>query len=215
MKKLLLFLALAAAGLQGRADEYYLVGGCTDSGWNAGEWQRSAVRAYTADGTNWAWAGYISTASDDNNGRFKIPNSTGEWDGYWAPAQNTVITSEGVSLSTDGTDDRKFRLAETGYYLITFNTSDMKIYAQKLTEPSKDGDYFLISSVDDYYYFAAYIATDDTKNAKARLTADLSFQEKTFVPLASDKHKFGGEFDGNGHTIDYAVVTGSYRYIGC
>ena len=206
---------LAAAGLQAWADEYYLVGGCTDSGWNAGEWQRSAVRAYTADGVNWAWVGYISAASDDDAGRFKIPNSTGGWDGFWAPDQNKVITSAGVDLSTDGTDDRKFRLAETGYYLITFNTSDKKIYAEKLTAPSKDGDYYLIGSVSDYYYFAAYIATDDTKNAKARLTADLNFSGYTFTPMASDKHKFKGEFDGNGHTIDYAVVqSSSYGKVG-
>ena len=214
MKKLLFTFLLAAIGLQGWADEYYLVGGCTDSGWNTGEGKRSAVRAYTADGTNWAWAGYISAASDADAGRFKIPNSTDGWAGFYAPAQNTVITSEGVSLSTDGTDDRKFRLAETGYYLITFNTSDMKIYAEKLTAPSKDGDYYLINSVSDYYYFAAYIATDATKNAKARLTADLSFEGKTFVPMASESYMFCGEFDGNGHTIDYAVVNVSYRFIG-
>ena len=84
-----------------------------------------------------------------------------------------------------------------------------------MTEPSKNGDYFLISSLNDYYYFAAYIATAETKNAKARLTADLSFEGKTFVPLASDKYKFGGEFDGNGHTIDDAVVLAtSYGKIG-
>ena len=215
MKKLLFTLLLAAVTLPGWADEYYLVGGCTDSGWNAGEWQRGAVRAYSGDGTNWAWAGYISSTAEEDDGRFKMPNGYNDWNnGFFAPSQDTEITSGGVDLSTNASGDYKFRLAETGYYLITFNTSDMKIYANKLTAPSKDGDYFLISSVNDYYYFAAYIATDDTKNAKARLTADLSFQGKTFVPLASDKHKFGGEFDGNGHTIDYAVVTGSYRYIG-
>ncbi|MBO7068201.1 MAG: hypothetical protein J6W52_05925 [Bacteroidaceae bacterium] len=216
MKKLLFTLLLAVSSLTAWAEEeYYLVGGCTDSGWNTGEWQRSAVRAYTADGTNWAWAGYISAAGDNDDGRFKIPSSIGGWDGFWAPEQNTVITAEGVDLSTNSSGDNKFRLAETGYYLITFNTSDKKIYAQKLTEPSKDSDYFLISSVNDYYYFAAYIATDDTKNAKARLTADLSFEEKTFTPMASDKHKFKGEFDGNGHTIDYAVVNAtSYGKIG-
>lgn len=214
MKKILFSLLFAAAGLTAWADEYYLVGGCTDSGWNAGEYNRSAVRAYTADGTNWAWVGYISAASNEDAGRFKIPNSANGWDGFWAPAQNTVITSEGVDLSTNGSGDNKFRLAETGYYLITFNTSDKKIYAQKLTEPSKDGDYFLISSVNDYYYFAAYIATDETKNAKARLTADLSFEGKTFTPMASDKHKFKGEFNGSGHTIDYAVAECTYNNVG-
>ena len=32
--------------------------------------------------------------------------------------------------------------------------------------------------------------------------------------MASDKHKFKGEFDGNGHTIDYAIVNSDYSNIG-
>ena len=216
MKKLLLTLLLAAAAMPGWADEYYLVGGCTENNWAnpPSEYNRSTVRAYSGDGTNWAWAGYISRTTSGDDGRFKIPNSATGWDGFWAPEQDKLITAEGVDLSTNSSGDNKFRLAETGYYLIKFNTDTKKIYANKLTEPSKDGDYFLISSLDDYYYFAAYIATAETKNAKARLTADLSFEGKTFVPLASDKFKFSGEFDGNGHTIDYAIVTGSYKSIG-
>ena len=214
MKKLLFTLLLAAAVLPGWADEYYLVGGCTVSDWSAGEYNRSAVRAYSADGTTWAWAGKLTTGEGDN-GRFKIPNSANGWDGFWAPDQGTVLTSTFSPLSTSGDGDKKFCVSEEGYYLVTFTTGETKqIKAEKLTEPSKDGDYFLISNLNDYYYFAAHIATAETKNSKARLTADLSFEEKTFVPLASDKYKFGGEFDGGGHTIDYAVVTGSYRFIG-
>ena len=221
MKKLLLFLALAAGTLTAWADEYYLVGGATDSGWTNGEWNRSAVRAYTADGTIWAWAGKLTTGEGDN-GRFKLPNvaeSDGSWStGLWATSQDYVLTSEypeNSNLTTNSGGDNKFRVSEEGYYLITFNTSTMKIKAEKLSAPSMAGDYFLISSVNDYYYFAAYIATDDTKNAKARLMTDLSFEGKTFTPMASDKHKFKGEFDGNGHTIDYAkVVSTSFGKIG-
>ena len=216
MKKLLFLLLLAAAGLQGKADEYYLVGGCTDSGWSAGEWERSAVRAYTADGTTWVWAGKLTTGEGDA-GRFKIPNGTGEWHaGYWAPSQGTVLTSEWSNMDDNGdSNDYKWCVSEEGYYLITFKTDTKQIKAEKLTAPSKDGDYYLIGSVSDYYYFAAYIATDATKNAKAQLTADLDFSEYTFTPMASDKHKFKGEFDGNGHTIDHAVVqASSYGKIG-
>ncbi|MBO4550367.1 MAG: hypothetical protein J5733_06520, partial [Bacteroidaceae bacterium] len=216
MKKLLFLLLFAAAGLQGWADEYYLVGGCTDSGWSAGEWERSAVRAYTADGTTWVWAGKLTTGEGDA-GRFKIPNGTSEWHaGYWAPSQGTVLTSEWSGMDDNGdSNDYKWCVSEEGYYLITFKTDTKQIKAEKLTAPSKDGDYYLINSVSDYYYFAAYIATDDTKNAKARLTADLNFSGYTFTPMASDKHKFKGEFDGNGHTIDYAVVqASSYGKIG-
>lgn len=213
MKKLFTFLFALACSFSMYADQYYLVGGATDSDWSQGEWQRSAVRAYSADGTNWAAAVKL-TVAEGNNGLFKIPNSTDGWDGLWATSQGTVLTSEWSDLSTNGSGDNKFCVAEEGMYLVSFNTSTLKIKAEKLTEPSKDGDYYLISSVNDYYWFAAYIATDATNASKARLTANLSFEGKTFTPMASDKHKFKGEFDGNGHTIDYAIVNSDYSNIG-
>ena len=150
MKKLLFTLLLAAAVLPGWADEYYLVGGCTVSDWSAGEYNRSAVRAYSADGTTWAWAGKLTTGEGDN-GRFKIPNSANGWDGFWAPDQGTVLTSTFSPLSTSGDGDKKFCVSEEGYYLVTFTTGETKqIKAEKLTEPSKDGDYFLISNLNGY-----------------------------------------------------------------
>ena len=214
MKKQILFLFALFCCTGIWAEEHYLVGGCTDSGWNAGAWERSAVRAYSADGTTWVWVGKL-TVGEGDNGRFKIPDSDNGWDGFWAPEQGTVLTSEWSALSTDGTDDKKFCVTEEGLYKVTFTTGDTKqIKAEKLTEPSKDGEYYLVSSVDDYYWFAAYIATDDTKTAKARLTADLDFSGKTFTPMASDKHKFKGEFDGAGHSIKNAVVIGTYNNVG-
>ena len=215
MKKLFTFLFALASSFSMYADQYYLVGGATDSGWSKGEWERSAVRAYSADGTTWVAAVKL-TVGEGDNGRFKIPNSSGDWDGLWATSQGTVLTSEWSDLSTTNVNnvDYKFCVAEEGLYLVSFNTSTLKIKAEKLTEPSKDGDYYLISSVNDYYWFAAYIATDATNASKARLTANLSFEGKTFTPMASDKHKFKGEFDGNGHTIDYAIVNSDYSNIG-
>ena len=215
MKKLFTFLFALASSFSMYADQYYLVGGATDSGWSKGEWERSAVRAYSADGTTWVAAVKL-TVGEGDNGRFKIPNSSGDWDGLWATSQGTVLTSEWSDLSTTNVNnvDYKFCVAEEGLYLVSFNTSTLKIKAEKLTEPSKDGDYYLISSVNDYYWFAAYIATDATNASKARLTANLSFEGKTFTPMASDKHKFKGEFDGNGHTIEYAIVNSDYSNIG-
>lgn len=125
-----------------------------------------------------------------------------------------MLTSEWSDLSTNASGDNKFCVSEEGLYLVSFNTSTLKIKAEKLNEPSKDGNYYLISSVNDYYWFAAYIATDATNASKARLTQNLSFEGKTFTPLASDKHKFKGEFDGDGHTIDYAIVNSDYSNIG-
>lgn len=192
---------------------HYLVGGCTDSGWNTNTYNRSAVRAYTSDGTTWVWVGKL-TVGEGDDGRFKIPNSDGGWDGYWAPSQGYVLTSEWADLSDNGAGDNKYCVAEEGLYKITFNTDEKKIKADKLTAPvAKDG-YFEIGSLEDYYAVAAYIATDATKASNIRLTADLSFEGETFVPLASDKHKFKGEFDGQNHVIDYAVLNCPYTNVG-
>ena len=213
MKKVLAFVFALACFASMNADEYYLVGGCTDSGWNTGEYARSAVRATQTGQDTWAAAVRLTVAEGDN-GRFKIPNGGDDWNsGFFAPAQGTVLTSEWSDLSTKSDGDYKFCVAEEGMYLVSFNTNTMKIKADKLNEPAKDGDVFLISNLNDYWYFAAYIATNDTKNAKARLTADLTF-DGNFVCLASDKYKFCGEFDGNGHTIDYAVANCAYSQVG-
>ena len=178
---LLIFALFAGVGIM-KAEEYYLVGGCTDSGWSAGVWERSAVRAYPTGASTWACALKLTTGEGDD-GRFKIPNTSGGWDGFWAPAQGTVLTSEWTDLNTSSEGDNKFCVAEEGYYLVTFDTATKKIKAEKLTAPAKVGDYYQIGTLSDYYWFAAYIATDDTKNAKAQLTADLDFSGAAFTRL--------------------------------
>lgn len=213
MKKIILFILLIVIGQPGWADEYYLVGGATQSGWNSGEFHRVGVRAYTLDSTTWVWTGKLTTGEGDA-GRFKIPCSVGGWDGFWAPTQGTVLTSEWSDLSTNNSGDNKFCVAQEGFYLVTFNTSTNKIKAEYLGELTKDGDYILISSVEDYYKFVGYIGSDATKTAKARLTADLDFAGKVFYPMGSDKFKFKGEFDGAGHTISNAIVNTHLNYIG-
>lgn len=189
------------------AEDHYLVGGCTASGWESGDWQRSPVAMVNVADNVWVWAGKL-TVGDGDNGRFKIPNSGGGWDGYWAPEQGTVLGTEEKDLSTSSEGDNKYCVAEEGIYKVTINTSSLKIKAEKLTEPSKDGDYYLISSVADYYWFAGKV-TSEGGALKARLTADLNFAEAGFFPLACDKFKFKGEFDGAGHTISNAVIIGS------
>ncbi|MBO7120163.1 MAG: SusF/SusE family outer membrane protein [Bacteroidaceae bacterium] len=212
MKKLLITLLLAAAVLPGWADEYYLVGSATECGWNTGEWQRSTVRATQTGTDTWVAAVRLTAGEGDT---FKIPNGADEFDnnGIWATSEGQTLTSNWQDFSTTNDGDKQFRVAEEGMYLVSFNTSTKKIKAEKLTEPSKEGDYFLISNLNDYWYFAAYIASGNTNTAKARLTTDLTF-DGNFVCMASDKFKFKGEFDGNNHTIDYAVATCAYGRVG-
>lgn len=200
-------------GQKTSAEEHYLVGGCTDSGWNAGSYNRIGVAMMKVNNTDtWVWYGKLTTGEGDA-GRFKIPNSIGGWDGYWAPAQGTVLTSEWSDLSTSSNGDYKFCVAEEGLYKVTIDTSNKKIKAEKLTNaPSKDGDYYLIGSVADFCWFAAYVATNETNASKARLTEDLDFSTDGFFPLGSDKHKFKGEIDGAGHTLKGINVVEDYGF---
>ena len=200
-------------GQKTSAEEHYLVGGCTDSGWNTGSYHRLGVAMMKVNSNTWVWYGKLTTGEDDN-GRFKIPDGINSWNGYWAPAQGTVLTSEWSDLSTSGDGDYKFCVAEEGLYKVTIDTSNKKIKAEKLTNaPSKDGDYYLIGSVADFCWFAAYVATNETNASKARLTADLDFSTDGFFPLGSDKHKFRGEIDGAGHTVSGINVVEDFGYI--
>ena len=209
----LLVLALWTGGNAWAEDGLYLVGGATASGWNAGEFNRSPVALMQKDANTWIWYGKLTTGEGDA-GAFKIPNQSGNWDGYWAPsAWYSLQPGVEADLSTNGTGDNKFSPAEEGLYKVTINTSTLKILAEKLTsEPTKDGDYYLIGSVAEFGWFAAYIASDDTKASKARLTADLDFTTEGFFPLASDKFKFKGELDGAGHTVKFNI-TGAYNNV--
>ncbi len=160
----------------------------------------------------WIWCGKITTGEGDA-GRFKIPNSNDGWEGYWAPAQGTVLTSEWSNLSTNGTGDYKFCVAEEGIYKVTINTNTLKIKAEKLSEPTKDGDYYLLGGVADYYWYAGSV-TSGENTLKARMTADLDFTTDGFFPLACDKFKFKGEFDGAGHTLSGINVIGANKNLG-
>lgn len=195
------------------AEEHFLVGGCTASGWNSGLWQRSQVQMVKVGDTS-EWICCLKlTVADGDDGRFKIPNSAGGWDGYWAPAQGTVLTPEWSDMSTNGSGDYKWCVAEEGIYLVTINTETSKIKAEKLDAPTKDGDFYLVGSVNDYYYAAGAI-TSGEQTSKIRLTADLDFTDKGFFPLASDKQKFKSEIDGAGHIIDHAVLKDDGQNIG-
>jgi hypothetical protein len=195
-----------------KAEDHLLVGGCTASGWNSGEYNRTPVAMVNVAENVWIWCGKITTGEGDN-GRFKIPNSNDGWEGYWAPAQGTVLTSEWSNLSTNGTGDYKFCVAEEGIYKVTINTNTLKIKAEKLSEPTKDGDYYLLGGVADYYWYAGSV-TSGENTLKARMTADLDFTTDGFFPLACDKFKFKGEFDGAGHTLSGINVIGANKNLG-
>lgn len=194
------------------AEDHYVVGNAT-CGWVYEAYDRSPTAMVNVSENVWVWTGRIS-AKNNNNETLRFRITDGGWGGHWATVDGDELGSEEKSLkaSQDG-GDFSFVVAEDGIYKVTVNTSTLKIKAEKMSEPSKDGDYYLISSVNDYYWYAGKV-TSGEQTLKARMTADLDFATDGFFPLACDKYEFKSEFDGAGHTIQNAVIKGSNSYIG-
>lgn len=209
MKRNLKLLALTILGswMAGDvlAEEHYVVGNATASGWNTGESQRSPVAMMKVSDNIWIWTGKIT--GGDN--RFRIPD--GGWGGLWATTNGDLLGSEEKPLKNNQDEgDYSFRVAEDGIYKVTLNTSTTKIKAEKLEEPAKDGDYYQIATVADYYWLAGAVTSGEV-NYKAKLTSDLDFSTDGFFPLSCDKYRFEGEFDGAGHTMSNISIEGSYN----
>lgn len=212
MKKLFTFILALMFTMCINAEEYFVVGGCTPSGWADKAHGRSIVQMFKINADEWFWVGRLKVGSGDD-GLFKICKSQEGWDNcFYAPSQGTQLSSEWSDMTNDGNDDCKWCVEESGIYLVTINTSTMKIKAEKLTAPSIEGTFFLVGSVEDYYYAAGSNTSEE--HADIRLTADLDFTGKPFIPMSSDRIKFEREFDGAGHTIDNAVTTQECEHIG-
>ena len=213
---LLVLLMTAATGAWAQIhDVLFLVGGGTAAGLSDGD-PRSPGAMMKVDDFNWVWYGRLTTG-DGDNGALKLSTQESGWDGgyYATSAWQSLEPGVEYKLTRDNTDDRKFSIAQDGLYKVTVSTRPGTIRADLLTGSlTQEDGYYLIGSLDDYFLFAATISAMDTEGVKARLTADLDFSANTFYPLANDKYKFKGEFDGAGHTIRGINIIGEYNNIG-
>lgn len=62
----------------------------------------------------------------------------------------------------------------------------------------EDG-FYTLSTENELYWFMKYTKTQDTKNASAKLGADINFTKQEMI--GADRLNFGGTFDGQGHTV--------------
>ena len=205
MKRIFRILVLLVLGLwtggSAMADDHYVVGAAT-VGWVYDAYDRTPAAMVNVSENVWVWTGTIKA-----NERFRITD--GGWGGHWATIDGDVLGSEEKSLKTNqDSGDFSFIVEEGGVYRVTADFTSLTIKAEKMVEPSKDGDYYLIGSVNDYHWYAGTV-TSGEQTLKARQTADLDFATVGFFPLACDKFKFKGEFDGAGYTISNAVIVGS------
>lgn len=207
MKKLLLFLALAAAGLQGRAEDLYLVGNALSIGYNINNAFRATVMAETSTNV-YEWTGYFKAS-----GEFKILTNKDSWDYGYNPTSSPVTLSDSESdvQARSAGEDNKWKVSADGVYKITINTSTMKIKAEaaSLTVPTLTEGYYQIGTANDLVNFANAINKGLIgPNVKAKLTADIDMTDRTdFTPICcANAIKFTGEFDGQFHAITNLAV---------
>ena len=204
MKKLLLFLALAAAGLQGWAeDNYYLLGDATPIGWiGTNESDRTPTKMQpTGNANEYAWTGLLKTA---NNG-FKICKNN-SWNGYRATSDQEVLVYD-ADIPTQDNNDYKWKVEETNYCYVTLNTSTSKIRVHKLV-PANDEGTCLIGTESHLTEFRKLVNDNGMTSLNAELTADITLSG-SHTPIGTDSKKFSGTFDGKKHKIINLLITGT------
>ena len=201
MKKLLLFLALAAAGLQAWADDLYLVGDATPIGWLYGG--RDATRMTESDGA-YTWTGFLQ------KGGFKICTAQETWDGYHPESADLEINPTGATqtMTTDNGADYKWKVVNPGIYVVTVSLSANTI--------SITPDWYDIGTADELIDFASDVNTATENNHAAarwaRLTADIDMSGKTFNGIGGDGKwiRYHGTLDGQGHKISNLNMTNQH-----
>ena len=93
-------------------------------------------------------------------------------------------------------------------------------------EPTKEGEWYVIDSVDDLYW----LATPAAKNVNAKLTKDITVNNKvlnddgslisdpsslkSWTPIGTKDNPFTGTFDGGGNTISGLYIDGNTNNVG-
>ena len=65
--------------------------------------------------------------------------------------------------------------------------------------PDEDG-YYLIEDYADLKAFAALVNSGE-ESANAKLTADITYTDKVWVPIGNEDYPYTGTFDGDDHII--------------
>ena len=214
MKKLLLFLALAAAGLQGWADDLYVVGRATPIGWKSSG--RAITKMTETETKKFVWSGLLE-ANKNNDDGFKICKGDDTWGAYTATSKGKDITSGTEYDIQESSDDFKWDITETGYYTVTINLSTRKLTVTK-NQTASFGihrmesnpysiEYLEIGSADALSDFA-YLVNNGTNSTSfnANLTADITLNG-SHTPIGTSSKKYSGTFDGKEHKIINLSIT--------
>jgi len=215
MKKLLLFLALAAAGLQGWADDkypdaLYAIGSATTAGDEGWTLEESAILTKIADKK---YQGFVkfTTGRETHFLKFLCQQN---WGNLWGALSDgdciNSITSP-VSLYYNGSDDKKFT-TDTSVFT---NNSIFLVTVDLTTEGSETvtfeqwtlSNFYEISSLTKLKIFANCVNRVEP-SLKGKLTADIIMGESdknSLDPIGTTSKPYSGTFDGQSHTINLAI----------
>ena len=113
---------------------------------------------------------------------------------YVAGAQNCDGTPKGGAegYSNDPSGNRDPHTFADGFCTVCGATDTNYL------QPGADGVYTL-STENELYWFMKYAKTLETKNASAKLGADINFTKQEM--FGADRLNYSGTFDGQGHTV--------------
>ena len=157
------------------------------------------------------------------------------------PDEVTEDNAEAVEQALTGIDDAKQSLTDDELAGLDFARYDaaanalLALWGEAPTDevetldayatPTKDGEWYVIDSVDDLYW----LATSAPKNVQAKLTADITINSSVldddgnlisnpkleeWKPIGTSNNPFKGTFDGQGHTISGLYVNLKKNYVG-
>ena len=76
-------------------------------------------------------------------------------------------------------------------------------------------DPYIIATTDDMDALAALVNGGNSYNGKFfKMTADLDFSGKDYLPIGNTSCGFKGTFNGNGHTISHVIIQSTRNFIG-
>ena len=218
MKKLLLFLALAAAGLQGWADDnskypdvLYVAGDATSAGWFDGE--DDPTKLYKK--SEKLYEGFVRfTGTQDGELKFMCQKS---WHNMWgAKTAGTSVSAAGTyeleyDAAGNGTGhDKKFKPTITGLYLVIVDLNNEEVTFKQW---NKDTDVYEIGTAVQLKAFADCINQSNINSncnlyVKAKLTKDIDYTASDYqgqsAMIGQPNHAYKGTFDGQNHIVTIA-----------
>lgn len=99
--------------------------------------------------------------------------------------------------------------------LLVFSLAACAVDSSSLQGSGTEADPYQISTADQLRHYGKLINEDDAyANACYILTADIDLEGKSWAPMGTDAHSFGGVFDGSHYTVRNFKIQDNSRDVG-